>query len=214
VEDGRADARLGRRAFGLGRRRAYIENVITFDLVRVVDVRPVRDHVLWLRFSDGAEGEVDVEPLLDRGLLAELRNPELFAQVRLEGITVAWPNGVDLHPGSLHDRLVASKSRGAQPNDDEFQATSANLAGMPELSRFFGIVIKMFFIDHARPHFHAELGEYAIAVEIEGDGVHGRFPPHRLPLVFEWRDRHRDELLANWQRLRRGEQPTRIAPLD
>ena len=87
-------------------------------------------------------------------------------------------------------------------------------AEMPEISRFFGIVITMYYDDHARPHFHARFGGQAIAIEIDGDGVSGSFPPHRLTLLFEWRDRHREELRANWNRLRAGEAPLPISPLE
>lgn len=66
------------------------------------------------------------------------------------------------------------------------------------------MIIRMFYSDHARPHFHAEYGEYVISLEIDGAGIHGRFPPSRLPMLFEWRDQHRDELMANWDRLRRS----------
>jgi len=72
----------------------------------------------------------------------------------------------------------------------------------------------MFYSDHARPHFHARSRDRAIAVEIDGDGVRGSFPPNRLPLVFEWRDRRRAALQANWERLQRGASPLPIAPLD
>jgi hypothetical protein len=71
----------------------------------------------------------------------------------------------------------------------------------------------MFYSGHARPHFHAEYGEYAISIEIDGDGIHGRFPPARLPMLFEWRDSHRAELRENWERLRRGEAAVPILPL-
>jgi hypothetical protein len=71
----------------------------------------------------------------------------------------------------------------------------------------------MFYLDHARPHFHARCGGDSIAVEIDGDGVRGSFPPNRLPLLFEWRDLHRRELRENWERLQRGEPAVAIAPL-
>ncbi len=46
------------------------------------------------------------------------------------------------------------------------------------------------------------------------DGIRGSFPPNRLPLVFEWRYLHREELRRNWERLRAGEPPVSIAPLE
>jgi hypothetical protein len=85
---------------------------------------------------------------------------------------------------------------------------------MPEISRFLGIVIRMYYRDHAPPHFHAEYGENEITVEIEGGVVEGRFPRRALSAVLDWYELHRDELAANWD-LARSEQPlNRIDPLE
>jgi hypothetical protein len=70
---------------------------------------------------------------------------------------------------------------------------------MPEISKFLGIIIAMFYRDHAPPHFHAIYGEYEITVEIESGIINGRFPKRALKLVFEWLELHRDELLENWR---------------
>lgn len=48
---------------------------------------------------------------------------------------------------------------------------------MPIISRFLGIVISMFWNDHAPPHFHAKYGDYEITVEIETGVIDGKFPP-------------------------------------
>ncbi len=188
--------------------------MVNFDLARVTGVRHIRDHVLWLRFSDGLEGEVDLADSLSGRVFEPLRDPTRFAQVRLEGETITWPNGADWAPESLRERLLAAKGRGPKSTGDGPEPNADQLGRMPEISRFFGIVIKMFYLDHARPHFHAQYGEHSIAVEIAGDGVTGRFPPHRLPLLYEWRDLHRNELLDNWTRLRDGQAPRPIPPLE
>ncbi len=70
---------------------------------------------------------------------------------------------------------------------------------MPEISRFLGIIIAMFYKDHVPPHFHAIYGEYEITVEIESGVINGRFPRRALRLVLEWLELHKDELLENWQ---------------
>jgi hypothetical protein len=85
---------------------------------------------------------------------------------------------------------------------------------MPELSRFLGIVIGMFFNEHGPPHFHAVYGEHKITVEIESGHVTGTFPARALRLVLEWASLHRQELLANWERARRREPLTKIEPLE
>jgi hypothetical protein len=85
---------------------------------------------------------------------------------------------------------------------------------MPEISRFLGIVIRMYYRDHAPPHFHAEYGEYEITVEIGSGLVEGRFPRRALAAVLEWYTQHENELAQNWE-LARQEQPlNKIDPLE
>ena len=189
--------------------------MVRFDLPHVLAVRHVRDHVLWLRFSDGLEGTVDLAPRLDRGgVLSALRDVSLFSLARVEGETIVWPNGADWAPDSLH-ALVAATMRGVpQSNDAVPFGTRPHPVGVPEIARFFGIVITMYYADHARPHFHARCGGDSIAMEIDGDGLTGSFPRHRLALLYEWRELHRDALRANWERLRGGLEPRAIPPLE
>ena len=65
---------------------------------------------------------------------------------------------------------------------------------MPEISRFLGIVIAMFYRDHAPAHFHAMYGDYEITVTIETGIVTGRFPRRALRHVLEWYELHKDDL--------------------
>lgn len=88
------------------------------------------------------------------------------------------------------------------------------LQGMPEISRFLGIVIGMFFNEHGAPHFHAVYGEYKITVEIESGKVRGDFPGRALRLVLEWAELHKQELLEDWERARQRQPLRRIAPLE
>ena len=86
---------------------------------------------------------------------------------------------------------------------------------MPEISRFFGIVIKMFFDDHNPPHFHAEYGDSAALIDIRNLSVFsGRLPPRAMGLVIEWATLHRQELLADWERAQAKQALHRIAPLE
>lgn len=86
---------------------------------------------------------------------------------------------------------------------------------MPEISRFFGIVIKMFFDDHNPPHFHAEYGSDLALIDIRNLSVFsGRLPPRVIGLVIEWATLHQQELLANWDRARAQQELHRIAPLE
>ena len=85
---------------------------------------------------------------------------------------------------------------------------------MPELSRFLGIIIAMYYRDHAPPHFHAIYGDHEIVVEIESGIVSGEFPRRALAHVQEWRVVHRKALLADWA-LAQDRQPlNKIEPLE
>ncbi len=86
---------------------------------------------------------------------------------------------------------------------------------MPRISQFFGIVIAMYFNDHAPPHFHAIYGEHEAAVAIETlEILEGSLPRRATALVLEWSALHRDELRFNWRRARDGFPLDRIAPLE
>lgn len=82
-------------------------------MVRVIDARYVRDYVVWLRFSDGSEGEVDLRDELHGEVFEPLRDKKLFCAVTLhpEWHTIAWPNGADLAPEFLHAAVGARLTR-------------------------------------------------------------------------------------------------------
>jgi hypothetical protein len=85
---------------------------------------------------------------------------------------------------------------------------------VPEISRFFGIVIAMYRREHAPPHLHAKYGDYEISLVIETGEVRGRFPRSALRLVREWTHLHRAELMECW-RLASDDRPFgRIEPLE
>lgn len=86
---------------------------------------------------------------------------------------------------------------------------------MPTISVFFGIFIRMYFNDHAPPHFHAIYGEHEAIITIEERAViEGSLPKRALGLVIEWAGLHREELRANWELCRDRQTPLRIAPLE
>jgi hypothetical protein len=73
---------------------------------------------------------------------------------------------------------------------------------MPVISSFYGILIKMYFGDHAPPHFHAEYAEFVAQVSINDFAViEGYLPPKALGLGVEWASIHKNELIKNWQSL-------------
>ena len=86
---------------------------------------------------------------------------------------------------------------------------------MPETSRFFGIIIRMYFNDHDPAHFHAIYGDDEAVVGIDPIQLKfGRLPPRAFSLVVEWAGLHQRELLENWQALRSGQLPSKISPLE
>ncbi len=86
---------------------------------------------------------------------------------------------------------------------------------MPELSRFFGIVVGLFYREHGRPHFHAVYGEFEAVLDIEtGMVLSGQLPRRALALVREWQDLHKSELLENWDLARQHQPLKRISPLE
>lgn len=86
---------------------------------------------------------------------------------------------------------------------------------MPELSRFFGITIHIYYDDHNPPHFHAIYGGKRAAFRIDTlEKIEGRFPRAQELLVVQWAYLHREELLAAWQTVIVGkQQPKKIKPL-
>ncbi len=86
---------------------------------------------------------------------------------------------------------------------------------MPEVSRFFGIVIRMYFDDHNPPHFHAIYAGYEAQVAIDPIVVlEGSLPNRAASMVIEWAALHQRELMRNWQRLRNVQPIERIEPLE
>ena len=85
---------------------------------------------------------------------------------------------------------------------------------MPQISQFFGIIIRMFYDEHNPPHFHAQYGEYNCSVDIQSLSViEGFLPARALGLVVEWAILHKDELIANWYLIERQESLQKIEPL-
>ncbi len=86
---------------------------------------------------------------------------------------------------------------------------------MPAISRFFGIIISMYYNDHLPTHFHAKYGESSAQVGIETlEIIEGELPRRALALVLEWAALHRDELRENWELARTGLPLNQIDPLD
>jgi len=86
---------------------------------------------------------------------------------------------------------------------------------VPEISRFFGIVVRMYFSDHEPPHFYAAYGEMEALVAIDTlEILRGELPRRALSLVLEWATLHRNALREDWQLARAGMTPRPIDPLE
>jgi hypothetical protein len=85
---------------------------------------------------------------------------------------------------------------------------------MPEISRFYGIIVRMYFADHNPPHFHAYYGEFSVEIDIARLSIMaGQFPPRALALVLEWASLHQAELLALFHTAQQNQPIHKIEPL-
>jgi len=85
---------------------------------------------------------------------------------------------------------------------------------MPELCRFYGIIIRMYFADHNPPHFHAFYGEHEAVIDIRTLALIGGYLPARaLGLVIEWAAAHQSTLLDAWSKASQGNHPGKVPPL-
>jgi AraC-like DNA-binding protein len=142
------------------------------DPARVMHVKSLGGHRLRIEFPDGRSGEIDFAGDSFTGVLAPLRDPVYFGTVGVdeESGALTWPNGVDLDPLMIRCRALgeplpewAGEDRSGAPGGPQSMPPDVPAPGasasVPEISRFLGIVIRMFFSDHAHPHFHAIYGE-------------------------------------------------------
>lgn len=86
---------------------------------------------------------------------------------------------------------------------------------MPTISSFYGILIQMYWDDHAPPHFHALYAEHEAIINIQTlRTMKGSLPRRAKAFVLEWARQHREELLEDWKLCERKQQPKKIRPLD
>jgi hypothetical protein len=86
---------------------------------------------------------------------------------------------------------------------------------MPTISEFYGILILMYYNDHAPPHFHARYAEHEALIQIRPLGIlQGKLPPKALSLVMEWATIHQEELMNDWDLAEKLKSLEKIAPLE
>ncbi len=93
-------------------------------------------------------------------------------------------------------------------------AARAKMGAVPAISRFFGVVIAMYFDDHGPPHFHARHAEGSAKVRIDTlEVIESSLARRQLRFVLAWAELHQDELSENWRRARAGETLHEVEPL-
>lgn len=85
---------------------------------------------------------------------------------------------------------------------------------MPEISRFLGIIICLYYEEHNPPHFHAKYGSFEITVEIKSGIVKGSFPRRALSAVLDWYILHKNELMIDWELALKDKPLNKIKPLE
>ncbi len=85
---------------------------------------------------------------------------------------------------------------------------------MPEISRFFGIIIRMFYDEHNPPHFHAEYSGKKAVFDFDGNVIKGNLGSKTATkLVRDWVDMHGPELVIDWKLARENQEIKKIEPL-
>jgi DUF1365 family protein len=85
---------------------------------------------------------------------------------------------------------------------------------MPEISRFFGMVVLMYWDEHNPPHFHVRYGEFNAIIDIKKlELMEGKLSRRALSLVLDWAELHQQELLNDWELCQQALMPKEIEPL-
>ena len=84
---------------------------------------------------------------------------------------------------------------------------------MPEISRFYGLILYLNFRDHNPPHVHAKYGDFEATITIEDGIIKGEMPRRALNMVFEWMELHKSELLTEFNNAQNGLPIKNIEPL-
>ncbi|MDZ7956393.1 MAG: DUF4160 domain-containing protein [Aulosira sp. DedQUE10] len=86
---------------------------------------------------------------------------------------------------------------------------------MPEISRFLGIILTMYYNDHPPPHFHVRYNQQKAIIDIETLAIlEGKLSSRVLALVLEWANLHKTELMDNWEKARLNNPLEKIEPLE
>lgn len=200
-----------------------------------VAAEPREGYRIWLRYADGVEGEVDLSHLAGEGVFTVWNNRRFFERVYIsEWRSIAWSDEIELCPDALYMEITgktpeevmpglrgattpsaAARGGATVPAPEESTPGLGDATDDAEVSRFYGIVVRIDFRERRPPRFHARYAEAEAAIGIRDLTLSdGELPRRARGLVLEWAAEHRDELLKAWDRAQRGETPGKIAPLD
>lgn len=84
---------------------------------------------------------------------------------------------------------------------------------MPEISKFYGIIVSLYWYDHNPPHVHFTYGEYECSISVFDRVVDGEAPAKVIAKVNEWMNLHEAEILSLWEKAQKGDKLGRIEPL-
>jgi hypothetical protein len=214
-------------------------------VVPVTHVAVIGEYQLRLSFEDGIVGDVSFHDREWRGVFEPLRDPQRFARVCVDPgcDTIVWPEyGLDMAPEPLYAEACRHRVPNAPADGTALAPTDRPILrlpapdprtgrflidpcpvpaprsaeeGVPRISYFYGIAIRMYWNEghHPHPHFHACYAEHEASLDFTGRIIVGSLPTRALHLVRDWVKLHHDELQANWQRVAGEEPPAPIAPL-
>ncbi len=183
----------------------------------VTKARYLGEHRVRLRFADGAEGDIDLEPFIHGPVFQPLKDPAFFAGFEIDD-TLVWPNGADFAPEFLRENIgpcacdeIANGSAALGP----WKEPPPDDPPLPhEISRFYGIIVNMGVPGVKSSTLTIELEQDRATIDVESWAVEGRLPKYALEYLDEWRGDHLEDLRDNVARLERGEEALPIEPLD
>lgn len=169
-----------------------LTNVSDSGLRQPVAVEARDEYRIWLRYSDGVEGEVDLSDLVGRGVFEAWWEPGFFEGVHIsERRTIAWNEDIEVCTDAMYLEITG------------------------RVSRFYGIVVRVNYREGDDPRFHARYAGAEATIDTRRLALlDGELAGRALGVVMEWATLHQQELLNAWDRARRGESPGEIAPLD
>ncbi|MBU3679759.1 MAG: DUF4160 domain-containing protein [Candidatus Kapabacteria bacterium] len=185
----------------------------------IVDAVYAHDYVVAVRDNGGHHALVDLADCLT-GPLHACKDTSLFRLVRAATGTLVWPGGYDIDPDRVLERAIPDSDLAARvtlESADRSKILTSCEDSMPIISVFYGLIIRMYHDEnrHHTAHLHASYAESEAVFDIAtGEIITGQLPTSQRRLVQAWIELHSDELQANWQLLRAGEQPVRIRGLQ